>query len=156
MTATRRPTRPRRLPAVVPLELVDRCRPRTPTSFLRRVVRETLLFARRPDLHVSLLVTGDAEIADLHARFLGDPTPTDVICFPSDDGAEVVVSRDTAKRMAREHGHTLRAELALYVVHGILHAAGFDDVKPRDRVRMRAAEREVMRRLRLSVQPVDA
>jgi probable rRNA maturation factor len=105
---------------------------------------------------VSLLVTDDAEIAALHEQFLGDPTPTDVISFAIDEGAELVVSKETARRRAREHRHSIRAELALYVVHGILHKTGFDDIKARDRVRMRAAEREVMRRLRLRVHPVDA
>jgi probable rRNA maturation factor len=155
MTAVRRRPRGRGRPSVLQLEIVDRARPRTPRAFLRTVVREALRFVRRPRMHVSLLVTGDAEIAALHASYLGDPTPTDVISFPIDDGAEIVVSRETAKRVARAHGHALRAELALYVVHGILHVAGFDDVAPRERRRMREAECEVMRRLRLEVRPVD-
>lgn len=138
------------------LEVVDRGRPRTDPAFVRRVVRTTLQFARRPELPVSLLITDDAEIAALHARFLGDATPTDVISFLLDDAAELVVSRETARRSARTHGHTIRAELALYIVHGILHLTGFDDVRARDRVRMRAAENEVMHRLRLRVRPVDA
>jgi probable rRNA maturation factor len=67
-----------------------------------------------------------------------------------------VISVETALRNARHHGHTLRAEIALYVVHGILHTTGFDDVGARDRARMRAAERAVMQRLRLHVHAVDA
>ena len=138
------------------LEVTDRARPRTDPAFVRRVVRAALRYVARPDLPVSLLITDDAEIAALHGEFLGDPTPTDVISFELDDGAELVVSRDTARRCAREHGHTIAAELALYIVHGILHVTGYDDVRPRDRERMRVAEREVMRRLRLRVRPVDA
>lgn len=137
-------------------ELVDRCRPRTDPAFVRRVVRAVLRHVGQPGLHVSLLITDDAEIGELHERFLGDPSPTDVISFALDCGAELVVSRETARRTARAHGHTLRAELALYIVHGILHVTGFDDVRPRDRVRMRAAERAVLARLRLRVAPVDA
>ncbi|MBX3463863.1 MAG: rRNA maturation RNase YbeY [Planctomycetes bacterium] len=142
--------------AALQFACVDRGRPRTDRAFLRRVVRTALEFAGRPDLPVSLLLTDDAEIADLHARHLGDAAPTDVISFGIDGGAELVVSVETARRCAREHGHTLRAELALYVVHGILHTVGYDDLRARDRVRMRAAEHEVLRRLRLRVRPVDA
>jgi probable rRNA maturation factor len=138
------------------LEVVDRGRPRTDPAFLRRIVRTTLQFVQRPGWVVSLLITDDAEIAALHGQFLGDATSTDVISFLLDDGAEVVVSRETARRSAREHGHTIRAELELYIVHGILHTTGFDDVRTRDRVRMRAAESEVMQLLRLRVRPVDA
>lgn len=136
--------------------MTDRWRPRTSLAFLRSVVRATLQFVGRPTMPVSLLLTGDAEIAQLHARHLGDSTPTDVISFELDGGAEVVISVETALRNARHHGHTLRAEIALYVVHGILHTTGFDDVGARDRARMRAAERAVMQRLRLHVHAVDA
>ena len=146
-------SRPR---ARLSLEIVDRGRPRTDPAFVRRVVRAALQHVRRPGLRVSLLITDDREIAALHAQFLGDPTPTDVISFEDDDGAELVVSKETARRCAREHGHTIAAELALYVVHGILHTTGFDDVTARDRERMRMAERAIMQRLRLRVRPVDA
>ncbi len=138
------------------LEVLDRGRPRTDRAFLRSVVRTTLQFVERPSMHVSLLLTDDAEIARLHARHLGDESPTDVISFLLDGDAEIVVSVETARRTAKAHGHTARAELALYVVHGILHATGFDDTRARERVCMRAAECEVMRRLRLSVRAVDA
>jgi len=153
--APRRGARAVRLPALR-LEVVDRGRPRTPLPLLRRVVRATLAFARRPSLSVSLLLTDDAEIADLHARHLGDPTPTDVMSFALDDGAEVVVSVTTAARIARERGHAVGAEVALYVVHGLLHVLGHDDTTPRARARMRDAERTVLARTGLVVSPVDA
>ena len=136
--------------------MLDRGRPRTPRPFLARVVRATLAFAERPDLAVSLLLTDDREIARLHAEHLGDPTPTDVMSFLVDDAAEIVVSVQMARRVAREHGHEPRAEVALYVVHGLLHTLGFDDVRARDRKRMRAAEREVLAMLGLEVHAVDA
>jgi len=138
------------------LEVIDRGTPRTDRAFLRRVVGAALAHGDQPALPVSLLLTDDAEIARLHGQFLGDPTPTDVISFPLDGTAELVVSVQTAKRTAAAHGHTLRAEVALYVVHGILHVCGFDDVRARDRSAMRAAERAVMRALGLRVHAVDA
>lgn len=138
------------------LSVVDRWRPRTGAPFLKRVVAATLAFVERRDMEVSLLLTDDAEIAELHARYFDDPAPTDVISFALDDGAEIVVSGETARAVARRSGHPVRNEIALYVVHGILHVAGFDDVRARDRVRMRAAENEVLRRLRLRVRAVDA
>lgn len=137
------------------LEVLDHGRPRTERTFLRRVVRTALAHGGRPEMPVSLLLTDDAEIARIHGEYLGDPTPTDVIAFDIDDEAELVVSVETARRSARELGHAVRAEVALYVVHGILHVCGYDDIKSRDRARMRTAERQVMRSLRLSVRDVD-
>jgi probable rRNA maturation factor len=137
------------------LEVLDRARARLPRDFVRRVVRTTLAFAGRPEVPVSLLLTDDAEIAQLHAEHLDDPTPTDVMSFAVDGGAELVVSVETARRVAREHGHAVRAELALYIVHGLLHVLGYDDVRPRDRARMRQAERDVLQQLALRVHVVD-
>lgn len=139
------------------LQVTDRGRPRTPRAFVAGVVREVLAFAARPGLAVSLLLTDDREIAALHAQHLGDATPTDVISFDDDgDAAEIVVSVQTAHRIARERGHRGRAEVALYIVHGLLHVLGFDDTTKKERARMRIAERACMTRLGLVVAAVDA
>lgn len=138
------------------LEVADRGRPRSERRFLREVVRAALQRGGRPELAVSLLLTDDREIARVHGEYLGDPTPTDVISFDLGDSAEIVVSVETAARVAKAHGHRVRAEVALYVVHGLLHVCGFDDVRRRDRERMRAAELDVLQQLRLAVHAVDA
>ena len=148
-------SRPAAPPPAPLLDIVDRGRPRTPRPFLARVVRAALLHGGQPALPVALLLTGDREIGRLHAEFLGDPSPTDVISFAVDDGAEIVVSVDTARRVARQKGHAARAEVALYVVHGLLHVMGWDDVRPRQRAQMRAAEAAIMRSLGLAYAPVD-
>lgn len=137
------------------LQVTDRGRPRTPLPFLRKVVAATLRHLRQPGMAVSLLLTDDAEIGRLHAQFLGDATPTDVISFGLDGGAELVVSVDTARRCARRHRHPIRHEVALYVVHGLLHIGGHDDQRPRARARMRRAERAVMQSLALRFAAVD-
>lgn len=137
------------------LELVDRFRPRTDRAFVERVVAAVCEHVGRPDLEVSLLLTDDEEIAALHQQHLGDPTPTDVMSFELDGVAEVVVSVETARRLAVRHGHAIRAETALYIVHGILHTVGFDDVRVDDRRRMREAERAILVALGLDVRSVD-
>ena len=136
-------------------EPVDRFRPRTERAFVERVVAAVRDHVGRPELEVSLLLTDDAEIARLHDEFLGDPTPTDVMSFEMDDGAEVVVSVETARRVAKQNGTAMRAEVALYIVHGLLHTVGFDDKDAEQRVRMRAAERAILDRLGLDVRNVD-
>ena len=98
---------------------------------------------------VSVALVDDATLADLHARFLDDPSPTDVMSFElgdDDDGAwgEVVVSVDCARRVARERDVSVASELTLYVVHGTLHLCGFDDTTDAERAEMRAAEAAVL------------
>lgn len=129
--------------------------PATDPGLVAGVVAATLRIVGRPSMPVSLLLTDEEEIAVLHDRFLGDPTPTDVISFPLDDGVDVVVSVERAQVEAKARGHRVEAELALYIAHGILHACGYDDIEADDRKRMREAERRVLDELRLHIDAVD-
>jgi probable rRNA maturation factor len=108
---------------------------------------------------LSLVFLTDAALAQLHADFLEDPATTDVITFEGDPAppglpaeagtaGEICVSVDTARRFAREHGHEFAEELTLYVVHGWLHLAGFDDLQPAKKRVMRRAEARAMKLLR--------
>lgn len=98
---------------------------------------------------VELVWMAQEEHCRLHEQFLQDPTPTDVMAFPYGDEdlfGEVVVNLDMAIERAKELGCSPLGELELYVVHGVLHLLGFDDQEPKERERMRAAEREVLGR----------
>lgn len=146
---------PHGVPGAPRLEIDDHGEPATDPAFVADVVRETLAFAGQPGREVSLRLTGDAEIARVHGDFLDDPTPTDVISFELDDAIEIIVSVECARARAAELGHGARDEIALYIVHGILHGCGYDDIDARDRARMRDAERAVLDRLGCRVTPVD-
>jgi probable rRNA maturation factor len=137
------------------LEVTDRFVPATPRRLVERVVGAVLAFVGRPAMPVSLLLTDEAEIAAIHDEFMGDPSATDVISFPLDDGVDVVVSVERAHREAAARGHLVDAELALYIVHGVLHACGYDDIEPGDRQAMRAAECAVLEGLGYRIAPVD-
>lgn len=105
-----------------------------------------------PGGEFSVAFLTDAALARLHAEFMDDPTPTDVITFPAQAGTglagEVCISVDTARKYAAEHDRAFTEELALYLVHGYLHLCGYDDLKPATRRQMRAAERRAMAALR--------
>ncbi|MBW8782858.1 MAG: rRNA maturation RNase YbeY [Verrucomicrobia bacterium] len=105
-----------------------------------------------PDGELSLAFLTDAKLARLHGDFLADPTTTDVITF---EGAplmgvagEICVSADTARTFATAHRKDFSEELTLYVVHGWLHLAGYDDLRPAKKRKMRAAEARAMTILR--------
>lgn len=99
------------------------------------------------ELSVAFLT--DTALARLHADFLGDPTVTDVITFEGRPefglAGEICVSADTAARFAYEHDRDFSAELTLYLVHGWLHLAGYDDLVPAKKRVMRRAETTAMR-----------
>lgn len=138
------------------IAITDTFGSRIPRAFLCTVAAAALEVGGRPGLPVSLLLTDDAGIAVVHAEHLDDPTATDVISFDLDDCADLVVSVETAARVAAREGHRMRDEVALYVIHGLLHVCGHDDHGVRRRARMRRAERQVLQRLGLCVAPVDA
>lgn len=101
-----------------------------------------------PAGELSLVFLTDAALARLHADFLGDPTTTDVITFEGDrtlrTAGEVCVSADTAAAFADRNRRDFSAELTLYVVHGWLHLAGYDDLVPAKKRLMRRAEARAM------------
>lgn len=92
-------------------------------------------------------------ICALHADFFNDPTPTDCISFPMDDSREatgyhamgdVFVCPETALQYTQRKGGDPYHEITLYVIHGLLHLLGYDDIAPDERKAMRAAEKKCL------------
>ncbi len=108
---------------------------------------------------LSIAVVGATAMATLHRRFLGHAGPTDVLTFDLETDrrrgyleGEVVVCADVARQRAARRSSSLqaaRAELALYVVHGILHLAGYDDRTAAGFRRMHAREDQILSELGL-------
>ena len=78
---------------------------------------------------VEISILGPRAMARVHRDFLGIPGATDVITFPY---GEILVCASIAEARAREFGNTPTIEIALYVIHGLLHLAGLDDIEPAD------------------------
>jgi probable rRNA maturation factor len=140
-----------------------------------RLARLVLDVERAPtDAEVSLLFVDEQSIADLNGRFLGGDGPTDVLAFPIDDDhvpagrrpdeggrgpgsssepvdppvvlGDVVLCPEVARQQATEHNWTLDEELALLVVHGLLHLLRYDHAEEQETVRMQRRERELLER----------
>lgn len=96
---------------------------------------------------LSIAVVDDPAIHAVNKQFLNHDYPTDVLSFTlAQDGdhleGEVIVSAQTAVRVAEQFGWSAEDELLLYVLHGTLHLIGYDDTTDPQRSRMRAAERK--------------
>ena len=125
------------------------------------------------DVEVSLLFVDETTIAALNERFLDKEGPTDVLAFPIEDEAErsgrspdegkgpasnetetdrpvllgdVVVCPVVAARNAVENGVTFDDEIALLVVHGILHLLGMEHDAEADAERMERREQQLLDR----------
>ncbi len=116
---------------------------------LRAAVTVVLQGAGVRAASISLAIVDDPTIHELNRKFLGHDFPTDVLSFVLDrddirlDG-EIVVSADTASRVAADYGMSPADELLLYVVHGALHLVGHDDQDPQLQAAMRSREREYL------------
>ena len=137
-----------------------------------------------PDAEVSLIFVDETSITDLNRRFLEGTGPTDVLAFPIDHDqlpsgrrpdaggrgpgsplevddppivlGDVVICPAVAERQALEHRSTFDDELALLVVHGVLHLLNYDHAEERDTQAMQRRERELIERFRVAEQrPAD-
>jgi probable rRNA maturation factor len=103
-------------------------------------------------LEVSVLVVTDDAIQQLNAQWRGKDRPTDVLSWPQSEPGEplsaflgdVVISRDTAERQAAARGWALEDELALLLVHGILHLLGHEDDTEAGSEKMKEVERRIL------------
>ncbi len=107
---------------------------------------------------LNLLFIDEQAMAELNGQHMGGAGPTDVLAFPIDgsdvldDGAgppallgDVVVCPAVARRNALRHGHGFDDEMALLVVHGVLHVLGHDHAEPEETATMQARERALLR-----------
>ena len=117
---------------------------------MRETARTVLDGEGQPEAEVSLAFVDNATIHVLNKRYLQHDEPTDVLSFPlSEPGArklsgEVVIGAEVAQAQAAERGHDVQAELALYVIHGLLHLCGHDDHDEKGRAAMRQRERHYL------------
>lgn len=107
---------------------------------------------------LSLELTGDGRIRRLNRQYRKKDRPTDVLAFPTREAllprgkspvtrmlGDVVISLPTAARQAKEAGRSINDELAILLVHGILHLCGYDHERnPREAARMSRCERSVL------------
>ena len=137
-----------RISIASPQELVPIDRGRT-----REIVRAVLCEEGISEAEISLAFVDNPAIHQLNKRYLDHDEPTDVLSFPmSDSGSkrltgELVIGAELAKIEADSRGHDVQAELALYVIHGLLHLCGYDDKSSSDAEEMRERERDYLRLL---------
>ncbi len=134
-------------------------------SWLESVAGQVLSAERvSEESELSLVIVGQDKIQQLNKIYLGRDGTTDVISFPMlseqsegetgifitpPDGiqhlGEVVVSYPQAVIQAEEHNHNVKKEIAILVIHGVLHLLGYDHDTPGVIKDMRAREAEIMK-----------
>ena len=95
---------------------------------------------------MSIYFVSEKKIGKLHQEFFDDPSPTDCITFPIDRtySGDLFICPSIAKRYDTKAPYQ---EILLYVVHGLLHLVGYDDLDSKNRRIMRKMEKKCMDRL---------
>lgn len=126
-----------------------------------------------PDVELGLVITNPERIRELNRRYRRMDCPTDVLAFTMLDGdepeaeparfvtppddvqhlGEVIISYPQAVRQAQEQAHTAEMELAILVVHGVLHLLGYDHADPEPERLMQARETEILGTLEGIINP---
>ncbi|MFN0195915.1 MAG: rRNA maturation RNase YbeY [Planctomycetaceae bacterium] len=138
---------------------------------LKKIIRGILADERVQSAELSLAIVDNDMIWELNRRYLCHDYPTDVLSFLLDvemseeqaesqakgtlpvprgvgkkiDG-ELIVSAEMALQTAGKYGWTPQAELILYVIHGVLHLCGYDDLNEKEQALMRSREQDILRR----------
>jgi probable rRNA maturation factor len=141
-------------------------------GLLRDVASRTLAAEGVAQADISLAIVDDPTIHDLNRLHLAHDEPTDVLSFllaselsrsetadargssrsasagRQGEGktleGEVIASAETAVRRAPDFAWSPHDELVLYIVHGLLHLAGYDDLTPAEKRLMRRRERAIL------------
>ncbi len=142
---------------------------KTSAAYLRKVVRAVLDAEQVTSAGISVALADNAIVRRVNREYLQHDYDTDVLSFlfeSTDDGTgrrkadrriegEVLVSAEMAVQMAGEFGWTPRDELTLYLVHGLLHLCGYDDLAPAKRRIMRGRERAILAELGIQMPETD-
>jgi len=122
-----------------------------------------------PQSELGLVLVGQEKVQQLNLTYLGRDEPTDVLAFsmlpgPSPEKeagsppfvlppdsishlGEVIISYPQAVIQAAERRHPVRKEIAILIIHGILHLLGYDHDRPEPEQQMKTREEEILERI---------
>jgi probable rRNA maturation factor len=133
-------------------------------GWVKKIVRQVLKAEGvAPPYEVSLVFTDSETVQQLNRDYRGVDEPTDVLAFymlpqkeadssfalPPDGVTrlgEVIISYPQAVEQAKKQGHSPERELALLIIHGVLHLLGYDHEEPGEEAKMREKENELLER----------
>ena len=109
---------------------------------------------------LNLIFVDSQNIQQLNKTYLGKSEPTDVLAFPIDSFdisttdtplllGDVVICPEKAMENAKAQNKTLEEEIALLVLHGVLHILGYDHAEPNEKAVMKKREKQLLSELYL-------
>lgn len=122
-------------------------------KFIKRIASKILKYIRKPrNTDLEIVFLNNRAMRALNKRYKGRDSSTDVLSFKIDRRefgsdkflGQIIISVEKAEQNAKVFNTSFEEELALYIIHGILHLFGYDDETAKDRLRMSRKESEVL------------
>ena len=121
------------------------------TKSIKKIARGVLKFEKQ-DAELNIVFTDNKRIKEINKTFLGHNYATDVITFAYDEASinndkalgEIIISVEMAKKLAQKHDCAVEGEIALYLVHGLLHLFGYNDKQRKEAKKMHQREGELL------------
>ncbi len=110
---------------------------------------------------IALLLTDDATMRALNAKYRSKDKPTNVLAFPGDDEngggfvGDIALARETCIREAKDKHIALQDHAAHLIIHAMLHLVGYDHQTDDDAETMEQREAEIMKRLGIADPNID-
>ncbi|MFN3301822.1 MAG: rRNA maturation RNase YbeY [Patescibacteria group bacterium] len=110
-------------------------------NFIKKIFKKLKI---KKDLSIAFV--GQKRIKELNKKYLKREMVTDVLSFPGQNNflGEIVISLPQAKKQAKKIGHSLKEELKILIIHGLLHLLGFDDKTKKEEKKMQMKEKELL------------
>lgn len=107
-----------------------------------------ILGLKKTKVEFSIVFVGTTRMRKINKQFLGHDYVTDVITFDLGESCEIIICPVEASKNAYFFQNQIQDELLLYVIHGLLHLAGYDDHSEKDIAQMRAKEQQLLKKIK--------
>jgi probable rRNA maturation factor len=125
---------------------------------ITKAAEAVLVDRGKQNVELNIVVVSNQKIRAINRQFLKKDNVTDVIAFGNDGAGggfldkdflgDIAISSDRAYKNAKLYGVSFDEEVMLYVIHGILHLTGYDDMTEKKRARMKIKEKELLEKIK--------
>lgn len=128
------------------LEINNLTKNRIERRFFQKIAERAIKILKIKIEEISLVFVGDARMKNLNKKHRKRDRVTDVLTF---DYGEIIICLPQARKQAKELGHSLKKELAVLLIHGILHLAGYSDETSREYDIMKKEQDNILLKLKI-------
>jgi len=116
--------------------------------FLKKIAQKTLSLTKFRVPQISLVFVSDAKMKALNKKYKKSNRITDILAF---DYGEIIICLPQARRQAKLLQHSLKKEIGILLIHGILHLKGYNDAKKSECAKMIKKQEEICQKITSSL-----